>query len=330
MHKPVPPAKFSQIIPPNANYTYFEDQERYPFNPNATGFDLVNAGWLADFALLAYGEKDFISGRLEASGLTAAGFTFKFFAHQTTQCFVTHNDKFAVLSFRGTEIDNFMGAFADWARNLDFKPATDSSGGRVHRGFAQNIAAVWDEIGEASLRNYLNQILAPGKRTLWITGHSLGAALAVLAAERAVREADFVVNGVYTFGCPCIGDGGFKEHYATQGLHDRTYRFVNDLDVVRRLPPGSDYQHVGQLKFLDANGILHEEIAIEPDGDGDLPQPTHGQERAIRMSRLMGRKLAALSESLFGLTIPAPFADHAPIYYAVHIWNNLSDRNVNL
>jgi triacylglycerol lipase len=329
VNKPVPPAKFSQIVPPNANYTYFEDKEPYPFNPNAIGFDLVNAGWLADFALLAYGEEDFISGRLEASGLTAAGFAFKFFTRQTTQCFVAHNEAFAVLSFRGTEIDNFMGAFADWARNLDFKPVEDSSGGRVHRGFAQNIAAVWDDTGEASLRNHLQRILESGTITLWITGHSLGAALAVLAAERAVREADFVVNGVYAFGCPRIGDGGFKDHYTAQGLHDRTYRFVNDLDVVRRLPPGSDYQHVGKLKLFDANGIMGEEFAIEPKDDGDLPQPTHGQERAVRMSRLMGRKLAAISESLFDLTIPAPFADHAPIYYAVHSWNNLFDRNVN-
>jgi triacylglycerol lipase len=328
MHKPVPPAKFSQIIPPNANYTYFEDKERFPFNPNATGFDLVNAGWLADFALLAYGEEDFISGRLEASGLTAAGFTFKFFDRLTTQCFVSHNDEFAVLSFRGTEIDNFMGAFADWARNLDFKPVADSSGGRVHRGFAQNIAAVWDDTGEASLRNYLQQILEAGKRTLWITGHSLGAALAVLAAERAVREADFVVNGVYTFGSPCIGDGAFREHYTAQGLHERTYRFVNDLDVVRRLPPGSEYQHVGQLKFFDANGRLHEEPAGESNDGENLPRLTHGQERAIRISRLMGRKLGAICESLFNLTIPAPFADHAPIYYAVHIWNNLAARQV--
>jgi triacylglycerol lipase len=324
MHKPVPPAKLSHIIPPNANYTYFEDKERHPFNPNATGFNLVNAGWLVDFALLAYGDENFISVRLEQSGLIAAGFTFKFFARQTTQCFVVHNEAFAVLSFRGTEIDNFMGAFADWVRNLDFKPVADSSGGRVHRGFAQNIAAVWDDTGEAGLRNYLKRILESGTRTLWITGHSLGAALAVLAAERAVREANFVVNGVYTFGCPCVGDGGFKDHYTAQGLYDRTYRFVNDLDVVRRLPPGSEYQHVGQLKLLDANGILHEGLAREPDGDGDLPKPTPGQERAVRLSRLLGRKLAALSESLFDLTIPAPFADHAPIYYAVHSWNNLS------
>jgi triacylglycerol lipase len=324
MHKPVPPAKYSQIAPPNANYTYFEHKERYPFVAGATGFNLVNAGWMADFALLAYGDEAFINGKLERSGLTAAGFKLKLFSRQTTQCFVAHNEEFAVLSFRGTEIDNFMGAFADWVRNLDFKPVDDASGGRLPRGFAQDIAAVWnDGSDQASLKGYLQQILASGTRTLWITGHSLGAALAVLAAERAVREGGFTVNGVYTFGCPYTGDASFKRHYSAQDLQSRTYRFVNSMDVVRRLPPGDEYEHVGQLKFIDSGGHVHEDLATEPDAGGALPLPTRGQERAVRLFGLLGRRISALLENLFRLTIPAPFADHAPIYYAVHIWNNL-------
>jgi hypothetical protein len=328
MHKPVPPAKFSQIAPPNENYTYFEERERNPFVPGATAFNLVNAGWMADFALLAYGDENFINDKFNRSGLTAAGFKLKFFSRQTTQCFVAHNEEFAVLSFRGTEIDNFMGAFADWVRNFDFNPVDDVSGGRVHRGFAQNTAAVWNDSDQNGLKDYLSQVLGSGKRTLWITGHSLGAALATLAAERAVREGGFSVNGVYTFGSPFTGDASFKEHYGAQNLQSRTYRFVNSLDVVRSLPPDDEYRHVGQLKFIDASGHVHEELATEPETGGERPLPTRGQQCAVRLFGSLGRKICMRLENLLNLTIPAPFADHAPIYYAVHTWNNLSAGHV--
>ena len=327
MRKAVPPAKFSQIAPPNENYAYFEDQQNSPFVADANSFSLVNAGWLADFALLAYGDEAFIKDKLDRSGLTGAGFHLQFFSSKTTQCFVAHNADIAVLSFRGTEIDNFMGGFADWVRNLDFKPVNDPSGGRVHRGFAQSMAAVWnDDANPDSVKRHLQQLLASGTRTLWITGHSLGAALAVLAAERAAREGGLRVSGVYTFGCPCAGDASFREHYQARDLQSRTYRFVNSQDVVRRLPPGEDYQHVGQLKFIDASGQLREELAVEPDAGRGLPIATRGQERMVHLFGLLGRKVGARLDNLFTVTIPAPFADHAPIYYATHIWNSLAAR----
>lgn len=326
MRKPIPPAQFSQIRPPNDNYVYFEQHEAYPFAPKANVFEIVNAGWLADFALLAYGDEKFIRDKSERSGLTAAGFTFRFFSRETTQCFVAHNDQLVVLSFRGTEIDNFMGAFTDWKRNLEFIAVADGFGGRVHQGFAQNIAEVWNDSGDQSgIKSHVEPILSSGARTLWITGHSLGAALAVLAAERAVRDG-LTVNGVYTFGAPRIGDAQFKENYAALGLEERTYRFVHDEDVVRKLPPGDEYAHVGRLKFIDAQGRLSDDI--KPDAVSDLPEPARAQQRAVRLFGLLGRKAGALVEGVFRLTIPEPFADHAPIYYASHIWNNLSTRHV--
>ncbi len=306
MNKPLPPAKFKQIRPPNQNYAYFEDKERHPFQPQATSFELVNAGWLADFALLAYGDEEFIRRYFQVSGLTDAGFAFKFFSRQTTQCFVTHNPEFAVVSLRGTEIDNFRGALTDWMRNFELLPVSDDSGGRVHEGFKRDIKAVWQQ-----LREHLQPLLESGTRTLWITGHSLGAALATLAAERAARDGQFAVRGVYTYGSSRVGDDGFKQAYATRGLDARTYRFVNNVDVVPKLPPVDFYKHVGQLKFIDRDGHLRLDMTDEADAiEPDL------------LKRLRG-KGRALLENLFGLTIPAPFANHAPIYYATRIWNNV-------
>lgn len=313
MTKPILPATFRNIRPPNHNYAYFEDIHQHAFLPLATRFELVNAGWLADLSMLAYADKPTIQEKLDDSGLTADGFVMEYFSRGTTQCFVAHNDNFVVVSMRGTEIDNFFGAFEDWRRNLEFKPERDESGGLVHRGFMEDVAEVWND-NPGGLKSYLKPLLASGTRTLWITGHSLGAALATLVAERAARDAGFDVRGVYTYGSPRVGDNQFKQKYEELGLNAKTYRVLHGIDVAQRLFPGAAYTHVGQLKFIDAEGRLH----LTP-GDGGLPEPTAVQKLAMRLHGLLGRGKVA---NLFGLTIPAPIADHAPIYYASYIWNN--------
>lgn len=322
MNKPIPPATFHNIRPPNNNYTYFEDRQNHAFLPLATTFERVNAGWMADFAMLAYGSKAFIQKKLDDSGLTADGLAMEYFSRDTTQCFVAHNDNFVVVSMRGTEIDNFWGAFTDWLRNLEFRLVPDDSGGLVHEGFIKDMAEVWNDTnGVPGLKSYLQPLLAGGARTLWITGHSLGASLATLAAERAVRDAGFDVRGVYPFGSPRVGDIQFKQNYEARGLNAKTYRVVYDVDVAQRIPPGDAYTHVGQLEFIDADGHLHIGAPSLTTEDSGLPEPTGAQKWAVRLHRALG-KVGVLVANAFGLTIPAPFADHAPIYYASYIWNN--------
>src|SRR3977135_172267 len=138
-----PPATLGQLRPPNDNYKYFEDKDTLPFRDQATAFDRVNAAWLADFAMLAYGGGKFIQDHLDAAGLAAAGFVMKFFSVKETQCFVAHNDKFVVLALRGTEMDNFHGAIMDWALDLEFALVPDESGGLVHDGFREGINDIW-------------------------------------------------------------------------------------------------------------------------------------------------------------------------------------------
>ncbi len=322
MNKPIPAAKLHNILPPNDNYTYFEDRQNHAFLPLATGFELVNAGWMADFALLAYGNKAFIQKKLDDSGLTADGFVMEFFSRDTTQCFVAHNQNFIVVSLRGTEIDNFWGAFNDWRRNLEIIPAPDDSGGLVHPGFMKNMKVLWNDInGAQGLKSYLTPLLAGGTRSLWLTGHSLGAALATLASERAIRDGGFEVRGVYPYGSPRVGDIQFQQNFEARGLNAKTYRVVFNKDVVAKIPPGETYTHVGQLKFIDSDGHLHTDLPNLTTDDRGIPEPTSAQQWAVRLHNLLGRG-SKLVANAFGLTIPAPFADHAPIYYATHIWNN--------
>jgi hypothetical protein len=322
MNKPIPPATFHNIQPPNSNYTYFEDIQNHAFLPLATTFEKVNAGWLADFATLAYGSKAFFQKRLDDSGLTAAGFIMEFLSRGTTQCFVVHNIDFVVVSMRGTEADNLWGALTDWLRDLEFKLAPDESGGRVHEGFIDCMESIWpDTAAGQGLKSYLQPLLAGGTRTLWITGHSLGASLATLVAERAVRDAGFDVRGVYPFGSPRVGDVAFQQNYVARGLNDKTYRVVNNVDLAQRIPPGDAYTHVGHLEFIDAAGQLHIDAPVTNLDDGGLPDPTTLQAWAVRLQQRLGQVGVFVSD-LLGLTIPTPVANHAPIYYASYIWNN--------
>ena len=66
----IPP---SNIIPPNPNYTYFETAQDNPFRPDA-----VNAAWLADTSLLAYGlgDAEYIPKRIEDAQLPVAVASF--------------------------------------------------------------------------------------------------------------------------------------------------------------------------------------------------------------------------------------------------------------
>ncbi len=171
---------------------------------------MVNAWWLAEAALLAYADKVFISETFKAAGLTNAGFIVRTFEKKSTQCFVAHNDKLMMLVFRGTELDNFLGSVMDWATNFKFIPVDDGAGGLIHQGFHDGFFLVWDKV-----KSYLKSITNNGsaKRPLWITGHSMGAALATLAADKAVREGLDNVKGVYTFGSPRVGDSGFKDRF---------------------------------------------------------------------------------------------------------------------
>jgi len=120
------------------------------------------------------------------------------------------------------------------------------------------------------------------KWRVWITGHSLGGALATLfysrlAQDHRVLPVESKLVGAYTFGCPRTGDYDYVT--ITQTLLDRNYnykpkiwRVVNALDGVARVPFGIeclvdpkrlslvrglwDYVHLGDLIQLHYSSAL--------------------------------------------------------------------------
>lgn len=88
---------------------------------------------------------------------------------------------------------------------------------------------------------------------VWITGHSLGGALAVLAAARLKLQG--IAPHVYTFGQPRVAFGEFADRFDAE-LSGRLWRFVNQSDLVPRLPPGLFYRHCSKVKRIVRPGQL--------------------------------------------------------------------------
>lgn len=117
------------------------------------------------------------------------------------------------LVFRGTVTEG-EAAESDWLNDFRADLVKDAEfPGRVHGGFLASFHALLPFI------HYL--------RPAYITGHSKGGALAMLAAWYFRGQAPKVV----TFGAPRVGNGQFAESPLS------IVRFENPGDMVPKLPP---------------------------------------------------------------------------------------------
>ncbi|MGB5749188.1 MAG: lipase family protein [Desulfobacterales bacterium] len=296
--KEVPRVTFKNLSPPFKDYDYFQNHREYPFQVQATAFNLINAWWLAEISTLVYADEDFVRTRFGQAGLTEV----RFFDKQSTQCYVAHNDQLAIVAFRGSEIWKKKEKFdlnrvmADLKADVDIRLADWPPGGKVHRGFKDALEEVWSD-----LFPYITQLDGKGCK-LWVTGHSLGAALATLCASRYDN-----IQGVYTFGSPRVGNDGFKEK-----LDANIYRVVNNDDIVARVPPPGTYVHVGELKFIDSDGNIQDHMIARERPANEPRDGTYDQESTNPQDR-----------NSFAGFVPAAFRDHVPLLYAVHLWNNI-------
>jgi triacylglycerol lipase len=179
-------------------------------------------------------ERELLIEKLKGGGFKLVG---EFNASQTdTQAFLVSNGELAVLAFRGTEITKTKDMLTD-ARV--FKISTIE--GRVHRGFAEAYRSVEPQILDA-----LKKVQG---LPLYITGHSLGAALAVIATQHLEHDPVLrdEIAACYTFGCPRVGDDEFDREFKSS-----IYRVVNTTDIVTVIPLLSmGFIHVGDVRFLE-------------------------------------------------------------------------------
>jgi triacylglycerol lipase len=223
--------------------TYRYDPSRAALLAPARGATFFPAGrpkseaaLCAELSRLSYAPFDSnAEARREVEGhLKRVGFSVcYFFSTGGTQAYLACDTAGAltVLVFRGTETKR-----VDWVTDLQAWPCAWPEGGRVHTGFAEALGLVWND-----LKPYLTDL--PGRRLY--TGHSLGAALATLAASRRAPDA------LYTFGSPRVGDDAFIKTLGPVESH----RYTNCCDVICRIPMELfGYRHFGSLLYIDRKG----------------------------------------------------------------------------
>lgn len=185
-----------------------------------------------------------------------------------TQALVINSDDRIIVTFKGsTSLRNLktsLAAFHEKLRNVVPTNIDNSSelvriqeifgrvydSAKIHKGFAMAYASVAHRVMSA-----IKRLHAAKPRPVFLTGHSLGGALATICSLdvwvklRISRRQIFVS----TFGSPRVGNDAFKKIYdSVIALH---WRIVVDPDMVAKLPKGM-YRHVGKKVMLTQHGDL--------------------------------------------------------------------------
>jgi hypothetical protein len=249
---------FVEILPKEYDPGAFKS-----FIPAAKGFELDNARALMWFSQLAY--ETHRQETVDAVALREWGFTsvIPFIQQKTsgigsfeTCGLIGQRDKAVILAFAGTDPGIWQNLVSDFTPIPEF-------GSDIHNGFRVAADAAQPQIDQAV------QLCRQSGNPLFITGHSLGAALAALAALRAAK-AGMPPAAVYTFGMPRVGGPQFAASYAS--LSEVTYRLVHGIDLVARVPPGSrgGFHHVGHL-LQCATGAKFNPARLTAEADSDDP-----------------------------------------------------------
>jgi triacylglycerol lipase len=238
--KPRTAQAWHDLMYPGDAIDFFVRQTFPPFVPQAMEYSRDNARWLMELSRLVYRhdiEENVPAPQPTRSHfLKQAGFVQRnFFLSQETDTQAmlvesTDDQPYAVLVFRGTE-QNPKDMNTDLETGV---PSLDQDTAGVHEGFREALDSVWEQIAPE---------LAALRCPVFFTGHSLGAALATLAAARHVPAA------VYTFGSPRVGNRAFVDSLGELPV----YRIVDDEDIITTVPPESlGYLHAGTLQQLAA------------------------------------------------------------------------------
>jgi hypothetical protein len=209
--------------------------------------------WLSQ---LAYETDDpgKVDNILKAWGLERRGFG----ADGPAPRLVPPKARFIVAVGRGATFVTLSGtdplSIGDWITDFTLAPVPNA----FHRGFVEAVDAVISEI-EVAIRS-------GGGQPLFFTGHSMGGALANIAALRS-SDAGLRATAIYTFGGPRTGGQDFFEAYGSLG--ESTFRLVNGNDIVPAVPPSvlGNFRHVGQMLRCSHGSTFAGLVPVSKDGN---------------------------------------------------------------
>ena len=256
-------------------------QHEFWYCPTARSYNIINTYWLAESSYMAYSKRanlDELNARVERDWHSK----FEYISsakpgsvyEPDVQAFWFESQYSVTLAFRGTvtqALDNQGAVTRQWNNLItDFTTAAvpfykgTPQFGLVHKGFQDALESIWPQISRKL------QTLRGTNKPIFLTGHSLGAALATLAAAKiAVLEPDQDIAkknmaGLFTFGSPPVGDLVFAKEFeaARRKFSFPVLRIRNHDDIVTRAKPITlahprAFQHVGSLLYLDDVGYMY-------------------------------------------------------------------------
>tara|TARA_B100000886_G_scaffold171019_1_gene117070 strand:+ start:77 stop:874 length:798 start_codon:yes stop_codon:yes gene_type:complete len=207
---------------------------------------------------------------------------YQFLDKNGSQAYILWDQETFIVSFRGTQPKEMKDVFNDmkfWKR-----PAWE--GGKVHTGFASYVDEIWDDVKKLFFEHGVNPKTGKTKK-VYLTGHSLGAAAATIAASRLGTFA----TACFTYGSPRTGNRTF-----VKTIKCPVWRFRNQRDLVTRVPwIAMNFKHVGKFCYIDRKHEL--------------------RVGAVKHWRLFKDSIA----SIFNRTVADGFVDHAMSDYTKYI-----------
>ncbi|HEY5854986.1 MAG TPA: lipase family protein [Aldersonia sp.] len=237
-----------------------------------------------------------------------------------------------IVSYRGTEPVSIASWLTDAdvaaetvRLDLDHLPGDEEYG--VHAGFYRNVRATRFAMIDLLRRALAGKSILPGDdtqgltkaRAIYLTGHSLGGAMAALLTIMLHENPNYVdikpvVRATYTYGQPMVGNRALAGACARRPFQHRLFRYVHGDDLVPHLPP------------RESGAFVHFGLEYRCDRrTRDLRQPekpagqTVGPGIVVALAGLVGGVFAGVPRiSLpFSLpfSLPLSLGDHAPHHY---------------
>ena len=220
-------------------------------SPYKTTLDAGNAYWMARLSKAVYLKKsetdqtpdeDKILANLKEDDdgfLSVSGFDNK-----SSQAALIEHQEYLCMSFRGTDES------ADWLDNINVL-SKQKSFGKFHKGFWNALEDIWKPLDDQ-----FHSLQKQKERPLFITGHSLGGAMASIAAARIISEDRYFIS-VYTFGQPRALTRTTAKTFDAE-CRSRFFRFHNNNDIVTRIPSWvTGYSHVGTHLYITEENEIH-------------------------------------------------------------------------
>jgi len=231
----------------------------------------------------AYGDQDVVAMMLARLGLERANLAEitmsvdAMLIRSTAYIVQSKDGRVVILCYRGTPPLDLIS----WALDAEIEPEQVDIGrtgdplrGEVHGGFYRNVRATRSDVVKVLLRAVEGRSIARSGggivnplEALYITGHSLGGAMALLMAmmvRKTQPGTDYgriadKLKAVYTFGQPMVASQQLADELQQDRFfRDQLVRHIYNRDIIPQLPPLGDYAHFGQEYQYDVHaGCWH-------------------------------------------------------------------------